>query len=214
MLPVLSEIELRVLASLMEKSALTPDQYPMTLNALTNACNQKSSREPVMSLTKGEVERGLRDLETKHLVQTAENFKRGVEKYSQRFCNTSFSDVQLESDEFAVLTLLVLRGPQTPGELRTRSNRMHEFADNHAVVETTQRLINRTKGPLLLKLPRTPGRKDAEYMHLLGGNVDVAEYAEESIAKRKLAAPASSTLEQRVSDLESEVARLRSLLES
>ncbi len=91
MLPVLSDVELRVLGCLMEKSSLTPDQYPLTLNALTNACNQKSSREPIMALEKGAVQHGIRDLEAKHLVRTDENFKRGVEKYAHRFCNTPYS---------------------------------------------------------------------------------------------------------------------------
>lgn len=213
MLPVLSETELRVLGCLMEKSVLTPDQYPLTLNALTNACNQKSSREPIMALEKGAVQHGMRSLEAKHLARTDENFKRGVEKYAQRFCNTSFSEVQLETDEFAVLTLLILRGPQTPGELRARSGRMHPFADNNAVVETAQRLVTREKGALLVKMPRTPGRKDAEYMHLLGGEVDIASYAEKSAAARTSTAPRNAGLEQRVSDLEAEVDRLRSLIE-
>lgn len=214
MLPVLNEVELRVLACLMEKSVLTPDQYPLTLNALTNACNQKSSREPVMALEKGEVQRAIRDLEAKHLVQTDENFKRGVEKYKQRFCNTSFSEVQLEADEFAILTLLILRGPQTPGELRARSGRLHSFEDNNAVVEIAEKLVARTKGSLLVKLPRVAGRKDAEYMHLLGGEVDVESHLEKSAAARASVAPRASVLEQRVSDLEAEVARLRAIIES
>lgn len=214
MLPVLSETEVRVLGCLMEKSVLTADQYPLTLNALTNACNQKSSRDPVLSLNKGTVQHGIRALESKHLVRTDENFKRGVEKYTQRFCNTSFSEIQLEADEFAVLTLLLLRGPQTPGELRARSGRLHPFADNNAVVTTAERLAVRAAGPLVLKLPRTPGRKDAEYTHLLGGEFDVKNYVEKSNLARDEAPARSSGLEQRVSDLEAEVARLRELIES
>lgn len=213
MLPVLNETELRILGCLMEKSVVTPDQYPMTLNALTNACNQKSSREPIMALEKGAVQRGIRDLEAKHWMQTAENFKRGVEKYKQRFCNTSFSDVQLEADEFAVLTLLLLRGPQTPGELRARSGRLHTFADNNAVVETAERLVKREKAALLVKLPRTPGRKDAEYGHLLGGEIDVTSYVQEAASSRSASTSRSSDLEQRVGALEEEVARLRSLVD-
>ena len=131
----LSDIEIRVLGCLMEKSITTPDQYPMTLNALTNACNQKSSREPVMSLDKGEVQHTLNQLSNKHLVRKDENFKRGVDKYAQRFCNSTFGEIQLESDEFAIVTLLMLRGPQTPGELRDRSGRMNRFEDNSAEEE-------------------------------------------------------------------------------
>lgn len=213
MLPVLSESELRVLACLMEKSRLTPDQYPLTLNALTNACNQKSSRDPVMSLEKGNVQHAIRELTKKHLVRTDENFKRGVEKYTQRFCNTPYSEVQLDDEAFAVLTLLMLRGPQTPGELRARSGRLHAFADNNEVVATAERLVARTEGALLIKLPRTPGRKDSEYMHLLNGDVDVEQYVSESTT-REAQVPRKNTLEQRVSDLEEEVARLRALLEN
>ncbi|MEO0574955.1 MAG: DUF480 domain-containing protein [Pseudomonadota bacterium] len=213
MLPVLNDTELRVLGCLMEKSVLTPDQYPMTLNGLTNACNQKSSREPVLALDKGAVERALRDLSNKHLVRTDENFKRGVDKYTQRFCNTPFSEVQLESDEFAVLTLLILRGPQTPGELRARSGRLHAFDDNNGVVATAEALIARPQDALLMKLPKTPGRKDAAYMHLLSGDVDVQQYMQLSAASRETTAPRRSALEQRVSDLEAEVARLRALIE-
>jgi len=214
MLTVLNDVELRILGCLMEKSVLTPDQYPLTLNALTNACNQKSSREPIMALEKGAVQHGVRGLEAKHLVRTDENFRRGVEKYAQRFCNTPYSDIQLEADEFAVLTLLVLRGPQTPGELRARSGRLHPFADNNAVVETADRLVARVQGALLVELPRTPGRKDAEYMHLLGGEIDLESYKEAAAAARPSVAPRGSALEQRVSDLEAEVARLRGLIEN
>ncbi len=211
MLPTLDETELRVLGCLMEKSVITPDQYPLTLNALTNACNQKSSREPVMALKPGEVLHGIRMLETKHLVRAIENFKRGTEKYTQRFCNTTYSEIQLEADEFAVLTVLMLRGPQTPGELRTRCARLHEFSDNNAVVAAAERLVARTEGALVTKLPRRPGRKDAEYMHLLGGEIDVDEIARSAPAE--VTRPRKSGLEQRVTELEDEVARLRALIE-
>jgi len=112
---------------------LTPDQYPLTLNALTNACNQKSGRDPVMSIEKNIVQRIARDLGAKHLVQVEENFRSGVEKYKQRLCNTVFNDLQLDKPQFAIVCLLLLRGPQTPGELRARSGRLHAFADNGAV---------------------------------------------------------------------------------
>ena len=206
MLPELAPHELRVLGCLMEKSVTTPDQYPLTLNALTNACNQKSSRDPVMSLTSGEVMRAVRDLEGKHLVRTEENFKRGVEKFSQRFCNTSFSDVQLSAAQYAVMTLLVLRGRQTPGELRSRSGRLHAFAENDAVVDALRDLMERDGGALVVRLPRVAGRRDNEYMHLLGGPVE--EGSVEAPVARVKAGP-SSELEERVSRLEQEVAELK-----
>ena len=116
MLPLnLSANQCRVLGCLMEKSVTTPEQYPLTLNALTNACNQKSARTPVMSLAQGVVQHTVRGLEQQHLLRIEENFKRGVEKYTQRLCNSSFSELQFDDAQFAIICLLLLRGPQTPG---------------------------------------------------------------------------------------------------
>ena len=217
MLPLdLSANECRVIGCLMEKSITTPDQYPLTLNALTNACNQKSSRDPVMSLSQGTVQHTVRELENQHLLRVEDNFKRGTEKYSQRFCNTSFSELQFDSAQFAIVCLLLLRGPQTPGELRARSGRLHEFADNHAVVESLDALNGLHSDPLVVQLPRTPGRKDSEYMHLFSGPVDVAEHVEQAQVSKTADSPARSSiaeLEQRLGDLEAEVAELKRLLE-
>ena len=209
--------ESRVIGCLMEKSIVMSDQYPLTLNALTNACNQKSSREPVMSLTPGTVQHTIRDLETKHLVRVEENFKRGVEKYTQRFCNTPFGDLKFDPAQFAIICLLLLRGPQTPGEIRARSGRLHPFGDNAEVVEALDRLIAWETDPLVVKLPRTPGRKDAEYMHLFSGAVDLAAYEVKAQAQAAMATDSTarvtvSELAQRVSDLEAEVAELRKYL--
>jgi len=180
MIPLdLSANEARIIGCLMEKSVTTPDQYPLTLNALTNACNQKSGRDPTMSLSQGTVQHTVRGLEERRCIRTEEGFKRGVEKYTQRFCNSSYSELQLSSAEFAIVCLLLLRGPQTPGEIRARSPRLHEFVDNADVVEALNSLINREGEPLVIKLPRTPGRKDAEYMHLFSGPVDAEAYATE-----------------------------------
>jgi hypothetical protein len=217
MIPLnLSANESRVIGCLMEKSVTTPDQYPLTLNALTNACNQKSSRNPVMSLAQGMVQHTVRDMESNHLLRVEDNFKSGVEKYSQRFCNTSFSQLQFDSPQFAIVCLLLLRGPQTPGELRARSGRLHEFADNTAVVEALTGLIEWEGDPLVVKLPRTPGRKDAEYMHLFSGSVDIEAHASNAQAKitsESSARVSLAELEQRVSDLEAEVAELKKYLQ-
>jgi uncharacterized protein YceH (UPF0502 family) len=201
----------------MEKSVLTPDQYPLTLNALTNACNQKSGRNPVMSLEKKIVQRIATDLGAKHLVQADENFRSGVVKYKQRLCNTVFNDLQLDKPQFAIVCLLLLRGPQTPGELRAHSGRLHTFADNGAVQEALTVLIEREPYPLVVKLPRTPGRKDSEYMHLFSGPIDAAAHA----TRQQTATAAGSTsrarlseLADRVTHLEIEVAELRKLLNS
>ncbi len=210
MLDELDDKEARVIGCLIEKSIVTPDQYPLTLNALTNACNQKSSRDPVMSLTQGEVQHTLQTLEGKHLVQKAENFKGRADKYTQRFCNTRYSDLQFDDAELATVCLLLLRGPQTPGELRSRSGRLYAFADNAEVAAALERLIGRSTGPLVVKLPRTPGRKDSEYMHLFCGPVDVDAHVAEARSARP--APARHNLAElveRIERLEAEVADLK-----
>ena len=217
MLPLnLSANEARIIGCLTEKSVTTPDQYPLTLNALTNACNQKSSRDPVMSLPQGTVQHDARTLEVRHLLRIEEGFKRGVEKYAQRFCNTSFSELQFDPAQFAVVCLLLLRGPQTPGELRARSGRLHEFADNAEVVEALNGLIEHEGDALAVQLPRTPGRKDTEYMHLFSGPVDIEAHVEKVQADAGSGSSSRvsmSELLQRVSDLEAEVAELKKLLE-
>ena len=218
MIPLnLTANECRVIGCLMEKSVTTPEQYPLTLNALTNACNQKSSRDPVMSLTQGAVQNTVRTLEQQHLLRVEENFKRGVEKYSQRLCNTSFSELQFDAAQYAVICLLLLRGPQTPGELRSRSGRLHEFVDNEAVGETLNSLIEYPGEALVVKLPRSPGRKDSEYMHRLGGEIDVEAHLQQAAEARSeretTRAGGMAELEARIEALETEVAALRALLE-
>ena len=214
MLEQLDDKEARVIGCLIEKSITTPDQYPLTLNALTNACNQKSSRHPVMSLSQGEVQHTIRMLEGKHLVRTEENFKSRTEKYSQRFCNTRYSDLQLDPAEVAIVCLLLLRGPQTPGELRSRSGRLHAFAENADVVTTLNGLIEREAGPLVVKLPRTPGRKDSEYMHLFSGPVDVEAHVAQASEAKPVSSPRGGVAEltERVERLEAEVAELKNQL--
>ena len=215
MLTELNPIEARVVGCLIEKSIITPDLYPMTLNALTNACNQKSSREPVMSLTPGEVQHAIRGLEGKHLVRTDENFKSRTEKYSQRFCNTRYSSLQFDAAQVAVICLLLLRGRQTPGELKSRSGRLHEFADVADVQAALDGLINRDGEPLLVKLPRTPGRKDSEFMHLFSGAVDIEARSQYLLASKPTEASSHNNLAElteRVEKLEQEIAELRELL--
>ena len=213
MLLNLTANECRVIGCLMEKSIFTPDQYPLTLNALTNACNQKSGRNPVMSLNKGVVQHTARELSDKHLMHIEENFKNGVEKYTQRFCNTRFGDYQFDPSQFAIVCLLLLRGPQTPGEIRARSGRLHEFADNTAVVDALSSLLNGSD-PLIVKLPRTPGRKDSEYMHLFSGPIDVEAHAMKAMSATTIERDSKSNLEQRVAKLEAEIIELKALLKT
>ena len=211
MLPTLTPNQSRIIACLMEKSIFTPDQYPLSLNALTNACNQKSGRAPVMSLDKGVVQHTARELSDDHMVKIEENFKNGVEKYSHRFCNTLLGDFQFDSAQFAIVCLLLLRGPQTPGEIRARGERLHSFADNAAVVDALNSLLELSE-PLLVKLPRTPGRKDSEYMHLFSGPIDVEAHSLQAAAASTAVRSSKSDLEERVAKLEAEVVELRALL--
>lgn len=213
--PSLTANEARLIGCLMEKSIVTPDQYPLTLNSLTNACNQKSGRNPVTSLDPGLVQRTARELGAKHFVIAEENFKSGVVKFKQRLCNTTHSDYQFDPPQFAIVCLLLLRGPQTPGELRAHSGRLHTFADNAAVLEALADLIEREGQPLVVKLPRTPGRKDSEYMHLLSGPIDVEPHAAQGRETKTVGTAdrvSLSELTQRVAKLEAEVAGLKAQL--
>jgi hypothetical protein len=140
-----------------------------------------------------------------------------VEKYIQRFCNTRFSDYQFDPPQLAIVCLLLLRGPQTPGELRARSGRLHSFADNAAVVDALKTLIEMDANPVVVKLPRIPGRQDAEYMHLFSGPVDIeahAGQAQAAMAARTAGRSSVSELEQRLGKLEAEVAEIREQLDS
>ena len=213
----LSVNEARIIGCLIEKSIVTPDQYPITLNALTNACNQKSSRNPVMSLQQGEIQHTIRELESKTLVRVDENFKSRVEKYVQRFCNTRYSDYQFDPPQLAIVCLLLLRGPQTPGELKARSGRLHSFADNAAVVNALEMLIEWQGNPLVVMLPRTPGRQDSEYMHLFAGPIDIEAHARQAqvvVAAGPSGRSSVSELEQRVSNLEAAVGELKEQLKN
>ena len=214
MIPTLNDHEVRVLGALMEKAVITPDVYPLTLNALTNACNQKNSRDPVTSLSATDVARAARDLEAKSLVKREENFRNGVEKFQQRFCNTPFSAVKLDAQEYGVLCLLLLRGAQTPGELRARAGRLCSFATNEEAAAVLQRLIDRPGGPLVARLPRRAGRQDHEYVHLLAG--EVVSVAADLDLERPAAGDDRlariDELQARIDALEAEVAALRSRL--
>ena len=215
MLPEFSDKEARIIGCLIEKSIATPDLYPLTLNALTNACNQKSGRNPVMALKQGEVQQTIRQLEAKHLVRLDENFKSRTEKYTQRFCNTRYSNLKFDDAQLAIICLLLLRGPQTPGEIRARSGRLHSFADNGEVVISVDSLIEREGEPMLVKLPRTPGRKDSEYTHLFSGPVDMEAHATQAQARSATASServSVAELAERVGQLEAEVAELKAKL--
>lgn len=199
--------ELRVIGCLMEKAVTTPDQYPLTLNALTNACNQKSSRDPVMSLDQGAVARTAQQLEDKALLSSSEG-KSNVSKYTHRLCNTLLSELQFSEAEYAVICLLMLRGPQTPGELRTRSGRLYVFDDNEDVKAALKALMDREDGAVIARLARKSGRKDHEYMHLFAGEIDsVAE--ESGVVERS---SATSLKDDKFAQLEARVSKLERAL--
>ena len=163
----LNAVEARVLGALIEKDITTPDYYPLSLNALVNACNQRSNREPVMELTEDSVRDALHSLQEKRFAGPASGADSRVTKYEHRFQEV----LNLNRRETAVLCVLLLRGPQTPGELRGRTERLHRFEDLDEVQATLQRLIEHDP-PLAAMLPRQPGTKESRYAHLLSGDVE------------------------------------------
>ena len=170
----LNGTEARVIGCLLEKQVTTPEQYPLSVNAVTMACNQKTNREPVMNLSEHEVQDVLDALVKRHYLRTVSGFGNRVTKYEQRFCNSEFGDLKLSSAEVAVVTTLLLRGAQTPGELRTRASRMHEFSDMQEVEQTLEGLAAREDGPYVVRLAREPGKRESRYMHLFCGDVDIS----------------------------------------
>lgn len=162
----------RVIGCLIEKEITTPDQYPLSLNSLTNACNQKSNREPVLTLSESEVQDLLDELKDKRLIREETGSGSRVVKYKHRFCNTEFSDLKLDAQELAVICALLLRGPQTPGELRTRTNRLCEFSDVHQVEDVLNNLSQR-EDSLVIRLPREAGKRESRYAHLFCGEVEI-----------------------------------------
>ncbi|OMQ27279.1 DUF480 domain-containing protein [Serratia oryzae] len=201
----LSAKEARVIGCLLEKQVTTPDQYPLSLNAITLACNQKTNREPVMELSESEVQQTLDLLLRKHFLRTLSGFGNRVVKYEHRFCNSEFGQLKLSPAELAVIATLLLRGAQTPGELRTRTNRMHEFNDVSEVEDVLQQLTVREDGPFVVRLPREPGKRENRFMHLFSGQIEAAPAEAEPAA--------AGDLSERVAALEAEVAALKQQLD-
>ncbi|MGL4430579.1 hypothetical protein D3C75_355240 [compost metagenome] len=205
----LSATEARVIGCLLEKQVTTPEQYPLSVNAVTLACNQKTNREPVMNLGEHDVQDQLDALVKRHYLRTVSGFGNRVTKYEQRFCNSEFGALKLSPAEVAIIATLLLRGAQTPGELRTRAARMHEFADTQQVEQTLEALASREDGPFVLRLGREPGKRESRFMHLFSGDVETpvnAVDADTPVADVGLAA--------RVEALENEVEDLKQRLDS
>lgn len=197
---LLNEVECRVLGSLIEKEITTPEYYPLSLNALVNACNQKSNRDPIMNLNEAAVRQALHSLDGQSLVRSVSASDSRVTKYEHRL-QEAFNFYR---HEVAILCVLLLRGPQTPGELRTRAERMHPFEDLSAVQSSLNHLMKR-EPPLVKVLPRQPGTKESRYAHLLSGDVQVLDPKSEAEAS----ITASSADSERTALLEKEVAALR-----
>lgn len=214
---LLNETEVRVVGSLVEKQVTTPDYYPLTLNALTNACNQISNRDPVVKYDERTVTEAIDSLRTKNLVYIFYGAESRVPKYKHMMREV----LALSPQELAVMCVLMLRGPQTVGEIRSRTGRLHEFTELREVEETLDSLAHRDE-PLVVKLPRQTGRKDARYTHLLSGMPEIEDAGEEpsahaasrtSSSTRASESERGARLEAEVEALREEIAELRRQLE-
>jgi hypothetical protein len=210
----LNAIEQRIIGCLLEKEITTPDLYPLSLNALTVACNQKSNREPVMTLSEQQVLDAVTELERRHLVTIASERGSRVNKYKHRFCNTEFGSLKLSDQEKGIICVLLLRGPQTPGELRTRTHRLCEFVDVAEVEEVLNSLAKREL-PLVLQLAREPGKREHRWMHCLGDivsqdgvAVENAESHDETIDQK------IAVLQQQLDELKQHIRQLEARLDS
>jgi uncharacterized protein YceH (UPF0502 family) len=213
----LEPLEARIIGCLIEKQITTPDQYPLSLNALTLACNQKSNREPAMNVDDGAVQATLDGLSKKHLVMEKSGFGSRVPKYQHRFCNTEFGTLKFTPLELAIVCELMLRGPQTPGELRGRVGRMAPVGDVSEVEAALNQLAGREDGPFVVRLAREAGRRDSRYAQLFTGEIDESQTESApagfgTAAGATDAAPASGG--SRLDRLEAEVRQLREELDT
>jgi uncharacterized protein YceH (UPF0502 family) len=208
--------EARVIGCLIEKQITTPAQYPLSLSALTTACNQKSSRDPVMHLSDAEVQQIVDGLLKKHLVSDRSGFGSRVTKYQHRFANVGFGSLEFTAQELGIICVLLLRGPQTAGELRTRSNRLCQFEDVHETEAVLNGLMARGDGPFVARLARDAGKREPRYVQLFGD--DGAEFAtlaapEDPAAQTQRAEPRLEQLEELVLEMQQDLDDLRARLE-
>ncbi len=202
---ILNEYEARVLGALVEKKITTPEYYPLTLNSLINACNQKSSRDPVVSYDESIVQKALNSLRDKKLAYVFSGADARVAKYGHLFPEA----YDLSTEETAVLCVMLLRGAQTPGEIRSRTASLHTFESSAEVEATLQDLANEgARKPLVVKLPRQPGTKESRYAHLLSGEINIEQMAA-ALPAPSPRVSAASQYEERVTGLETEVAALK-----
>ena len=221
-----SPAEARVIGCLIEKEITTPDQYPLSLNALTNACNQKTNREPVLDWSEAQVQQAVDSLMKKYLVSDkSAGYGGRVTKYKHRFCNTEFGSLKFSKQELGLICVLLLRGAQTPGELRSRTNRLCEFVDAQAVESTLANLMTREDGPFIARLARLPGARESRYAHLFSGAVESVpeslpgsesdfSRSPDSRSPDSRSADAAADLTERVRRLEEQLAQLRAEVDS
>lgn len=224
-----SPVEARVVGCLIEKQVTTPDQYPLSLNALVAACNQKNNREPVLTLDEREVQAALDALARRHLVVERSGFGSRVPKYQHRLCNTEFGTLHFSPQELALVCELLLRGPQTPGELRSRASRMAPIADSAEAEALLEGLAGRADGPFVQRLAREPGRREARYAQLFSEVPADASVQTQAVSSHAAPTPvrepatsagspaagddalaAIAALERRLHELEDRLARLES----
>jgi hypothetical protein len=206
--------EARVIGCLIEKQIATPDQYPLSLNALTNACNQKSNRHPVLALEERAVQAVVDGLMRRQLVLEKSGFSSRVPKFQHLFCNTQFGSLKFSPQGTAIICELLLRGPQTPGELRTHAARLAPLHDVSEVETELEELATRPDGPFVARLTREPGRRESRYMHLFSGEAPpVVEVEPRPSRATPDSAAGISAHEERIAALEAAVAELRNELE-
>lgn len=205
-LPVLSLIETRVLGVLAEKQRTVPDSYPLTLNSLVAGCNQKSSRDPVIEATESEVQAALDALRSLSLIVETSGGR------AMRYGHNTERVLHIPSQSVALLTMLMLRGPQTAGELRINCDRLHKFADISSVESFLAELAERADGALVVELPRQPGARENRWMHLLSGEPVIEARTSTNTASADASTGEIAALKTRVADLETEVLELRGLV--
>lgn len=204
----LTALQARVIGCLIEKEITTPDQYPLSLNALTLACNQKSNRAPVMALDEATVQATLDELVKKHLVSDQTGYGSRVTRYRHRFCNTEYGTLNFTPAELALVCELLLRGAQTPGELRAHASRLCPLRDVSEVEATLRQLEQRADGPFVMRLTREPGKRETRYAHLFCGEPAMTPPAPDDDTPATDAGDIDA-LARRVSALEAEVAQLK-----
>jgi uncharacterized protein YceH (UPF0502 family) len=207
MLVELSAEQCRVIGVMLEKEVTTPDQYPLSLNGVTLGCNQKSNRDPVVQYSENDVQNIIDELKSKKLIFEQTGVGSRVVKYRHRFCNTEFGDLKLSRQQLAIVCVMLLRGPQTPGELRTRTNRLAEFENTAEVESVLEKMHDLNDEQLVVKLPREPGKRESRYAHLFSGEVDTSALISPSHSAEVGNSGSQNSL-ARIEQLEDQVAQL------